>query len=390
MRILYYTWFENSQEDMEETLISLGYEVVKCNIPFKDYEEDEAFLSQFFGVLQQYQCDCIFSFNFFPMIAKTAEKYRIKYISWVYDCPHWTLYSPAVKSAYNYIFVFDRAQYLTLSSFGLLHVHHLALAVNAGRLCRLLGEPKPQPDFAAETGNEVSFVGSLYENNLYDQIQYLPDDLKGYLEGTMEAQQRIYGYNFVKEMLTKEIVERMNAYLLMELPVSYLAGKEELYAAMLNGKITSQERMRMLIGLSKICPVTLYTASDMAMIPGAKAGGTVEYMTEMPSVFRKTAINLNMTLRSIESGIPLRALDIMGAGGFLLSNYQPELAEQFEDGKDLALFGSLQEMQEKALYYLEHEKERQEIAFRGFQKVRQLYSYEAQVKKMMQLAGVES
>ena len=80
----------------------------------------------------------------------------------------------------------------------------------------------------------------------------------------------------------------------------------------------------------------------------------------------------------------------MGAGGFLLSNYQPELAEQFEDGKDLALFGSLQEMQEKALYYLEHEKERQEIAFRGFQKVRQLYSYEAQVKKMMQLAGVES
>ena len=40
--------------------------------------------------------------------------------------------------------------------------------------------------------------------------------------------------------------------------------------------------------------------------------------------------------------------------------------------------------------YLEHEKERQEIAFRGFQKVRQLYSYEAQVKKMMQLAGVES
>ena len=138
MRILYYTWFENSQEDMEETLISLGYEVVKCNIPFKDYEEDEAFLSQFFGVLQQYQCDCIFSFNFFPMIAKTAEKYRIKYISWVYDCPHWTLYSPAVKSAYNYIFVFDRAQYLTLSSFGLLHVHHLALSVNAGRLCRLI------------------------------------------------------------------------------------------------------------------------------------------------------------------------------------------------------------------------------------------------------------
>lgn len=386
MRILYYTWFENSQEDMEETLGFLGYEVVKCSIPFQDYEKDEAFLRQLSGVLEEYACDCIFSFNFFPMIARTAERYQIKYLSWVYDCPHWTLYSPAVKCACNYIFVFDQAQYLALQGFGIAHLHHMTLAVNTRRLCRLLGNPEPESVIFEQSGPQASFVGSLYENNLYDQIQYLPEYLKGYLEGIVEAQQRVYGYNFVKELLTEKIVESMNSYLSMNLPDSYLAGKRDLYAAMLNGKITSEERVRLLNRLSLICPVTLYTASDMGKIPAAKPGGTVEYGEEMPRVFRESKINLNITLRSIQSGIPLRALDIMGAGGFLLSNYQPELAEQFENGKELALFGSPEEMEDQALYYLSHDKERREIAYRGFRKVQKLYSYEVQVKKMMKLA----
>lgn len=101
MRILYYTWFENSQEDMTETLAFLGHEIVTCNIPFRDYEEDEEFAKQLSEVIKEYSCDSIFSFNFFPIIARTAEEFRVKYISWIYDCPHWTLYSPAVKSAYN-------------------------------------------------------------------------------------------------------------------------------------------------------------------------------------------------------------------------------------------------------------------------------------------------
>ena len=45
----------------------------------------------------------------------------------------------------------------------------------------------------------------------------------------------------------------------------------------------------------------------------------------MPYVFRNSRINLNITLRSIKSGIPLRCMDIYGAGGFLLSNYQTDL-----------------------------------------------------------------
>ncbi len=387
MRILYYTWFENSAEDMEETLLRLGYEVVKCNIPFQDYEEDMEFSRQLAVVMQTYACNCIFSFNFFPMLARAAEKYQIKYISWVYDCPHWTLRSPAAACAYNYIFVFDRIQYLKLKQYKLPHLYHFPLAANTRKHCEILGTP--QPGNAGTHKNEVSFVGSLYENNKYDLIQYLPEYLKGYLTGTMQAQRLIYGYNFVEELLTEDLIAQIGDVISMNLPKPYSASKSELYAAMLNEKITSMERISCLNILAPKYKLSLYTASNPSLAPKAAYGGTVDYRNEMPNVFRQSKINLNITLRSIQSGIPLRALDIMGAGGFLLSNYQPELAEQFEDGRELALYSSAEELLDKVQYYLTHEEERCEIAYHGFLKVQELFSYETRVKQMLELAEVE-
>lgn len=50
--------------------------------------------------------------------------------------------------------------------------------------------------------------------------------------------------------------------------------------------------------------------------------GILDYYNNMPVVFCNSKINLNISLRTIRNGIPLRAMDIMGAGGFLISNYQ--------------------------------------------------------------------
>lgn len=43
----------------------------------------------------------------------------------------------------------------------------------------------------------------------------------------------------------------------------------------------------------------------------------------------------------------------MAAGGFLLSNYQPELAELFRDGEEVVMYTSMDDLKEKAGYYLE-------------------------------------
>ena len=103
--------------------------------------------------------------------------------------------------------------------------------------------------------------------------------------------------------------------------------------------------------------------------------GILDYYNNMSVVFRNSKINLNITIRSIRTGIPLRAMDIMASGGFLLSNYQEELAEYFIDGEDMVLYYDDEDMMNKIEYYLAHDEERKRIAENGRRKVADKYSY---------------
>lgn len=106
----------------------------------------------------------------------------------------------------------------------------------------------------------------------------------------------------------------------------------------------------------------------------------------MPGVFRYSRLNLCPTLKSIRSGIPLRALDIMGAGGTLFSNFQPELAEAFEDGKDVILYESMEDAFAKAEYYLKNDTLRREIARNGYHKICQDFTYPDRIRRMFKTA----
>lgn len=381
MKIFYYTWHENTEQDMAEGLMRLGHEVVKCYIPLKNYEEDEEFTQNLERIFLEQECEMFITFNFFPIIAKTAHKMKKRYVAWTYDMPQYTIFSPSVQSEYVSIFLFDRAQYLRLKKIKPTNIYYQPLAVNTERLEKLLGEFSGEVDYQ----DEISFVGGLYENTLYRQVRYLPEYLKGYIEGIINAQQTIYGYNLVADVLTDEVVGELEKYINMNMDNSYFITNKELYADMINQEITGRERSAMLVALAQNKNVKLYTGSDMSLVPGVQAGGTVAYGKEMPKIFRNSKINLNITLRSIESGIPLRALDVMGAGGFLLSNYQPELAEYFVNGEEMVMFESREDLVAKATYYLKHEEERKRIAYQGYKKVREQFSYGVQLQKILEL-----
>lgn len=116
--------------------------------------------------------------------------------------------------------------------------------------------------------------------------------------------------------------------------------------------------------------------------------GAVDYYEVMPHVFKQSKINLNITLRSIQSGMPLRAWDIMGAGGFLLSNYQADFFDFFTPGEDFDYFDGAEDLLSKIEYYLSHEKERMEIARNAYQKVAEAHTYRHRLSAMLQVADI--
>ena len=119
-------------------------------------------------------------------------------------------------------------------------------------------------------------------------------------------------------------------------------------------------------------------------MPGLREHGLVDYRSEMPLVFKQSKINLNITLRSIRSGIPLRGFDIMGAGGFLLSNYQADLLELFVPDEDFVYYTSKEELLRKIDYYLRHEEERKAIAKNGHDKIAERHTYRHRVREMLE------
>lgn len=81
-------------------------------------------------------------------------------------------------------------------------------------------------------------------------------------------------------------------------------------------------------------------------------------------------------------------MDIMGAGGFLLSNYQTDFMYHFTPDEDFVYFESEEDLVNKCFYYLEHEDKRILIAKNGYEKVKEHHSYQKRLEEIFEIASM--
>lgn len=379
VKALYFSW-EASYYDTEDMFKNIGieYKKVSGGVVAGLYGNDVIDLLKSELLHECY--DFIFSYDYFPQISEIAVAHNVKYISWIYDCPHYTLYAQNASNKCNYFFVFDKSMEEALKSMGAVHIYEMPLGVNNIRLNKLLGTDIESTKYQYD----VSFVGSLYDNNLYDQIVYLPEKFKGYLDGIINAQALVCGNNILEEIITGSVIKQLEKYIKLPDDENIRIPHKKIYLDMISTKVTSVERIKNLNRLSEIADVHVFTASDEKLCLRCKGHGYINYADEMPIVFRKSKININTTLRTIKTGIPLRCIDIMGAGGFLISNYQKDLCRYFEAGKDFEIYESQQELLIKTQYYLEHEEERMKIAINGWKKIQRFFGNDLRMREILQ------
>lgn len=385
-RILFYTWGEIGSRDITEGFENLNYEVEIFAEEMKNYLHDEEFKCRLKEKLKEDDYVCMFSRNFFPLIADVAKEVGIKYISWIFDSPHNTLMTESVFQKENYIFHFDRTQVEKLREKGVEHIYHMPLGVNSRRLNQILscfGEKIPYQ-------YDVSFMGHFYQDeyNFYDQIKNMPSYFQGYFDALIYTQMELYGYDLVSTGISQEVYNKISSFMEFQLDEKFWESERNLFISMVQKKITTIERPEILRKLSQYYDVSHWAAEKDDTLKNVKYRGYIEYYTDMPKMFHTSKINLNITLRTICSAIPLRCMDIMGAGGFLLSNYQPELDFYFENGKEMVMYESQNDLLDKVSYYLEHEEEREEIAKNGRKKMEDNYSNEALLTQILSMSGV--
>lgn len=385
MRILLYEWESYLQYDVKWICREAEIELDTFTWKFTNKNIDEEFEVWFRKSVDLKQYDAILSINYWPMLSKVAQQGGIRYLAWCYDNPlNVTHMEETLGNQVNHVFFFDRIQAQKYQSAGFDTVHYLPLGVNSSRLKNLQVTQQEQQKYAAD----ISFVGSLYESRMQELREIMDEYTRGYLDAAMAVQQNLYGCYLIEELVTEELVLDINDYVAAQNPgTSFYLLKEALTFAMAS-EVTRKERLILLTLLGRRFDTRLYSFQESDILQGVKCFPPIDYVTEMPKVFACTKINLNPTLRCIQSGIPLRALDVMGAGGFLLSNYQEELAEQFQDGKDMVFYESVEDAVAKAEFFLKNKSRRCEIAVNGRSKVLSEYTLQKQLRRILQIGGV--
>lgn len=389
MKLLFYRYGSICEPDIIDGFQELGYTVHEITTEITNKlltpQESIQIVSNF---LLDHPVDFVFSMNFYPTLSEVCHIFHLPYLCWTVDSPVMELFATSITHTCNRIFLFDQAQYREISPLNPDHVFYLPLAVNTKQKqgCIHSASTAMQEKFSSD----ISFVGSLYtEKCPYDRLQEPSGYLSGYLDGLMEAQLRIYGGYIVEELLTDEIIEEFKAHFpgFYTYPFdSYLTDRQTLAQLYIGSKISAMERVRAMEILSPRFSVDLYTASDTSSLPHIHNRGLAKTLEEMPIIFHNSKINLNITSKSIRSGLPLRIFDIMGCGGFVLTNFQPELPGLFVPGEDLVYYENMDNLADKADYFLRHETERREIAEHGFETVQKYHTYPIRLRQMMELA----
>jgi spore maturation protein CgeB len=388
MKILFLDWKSLGNEDIvsaAEYLNNNGYNIELGLYPFDNHieDDDKEALETIKKDIKNEAPDFVMSFNYFPIVSKACNELGVKYAAWVYDNPAVRLFSYTLINNCNYVFVFDSQMYETFAVQGFKNVYYLPMAAAVRRYDNLPENPEKDKRLSGK----ISFVGHLYteSHNYFDRLEgKVSDYTKGYLQGLMRSQMEIQGMNIIDKSIPESVMKEMIDALGIKPGYDSVASYEYLYSNyVINRKITSLERCEILREIGEIYPVELYTSNTEFGGKGINNHGEVDYYLSMPYVFKNSDINLNISLRSIQRGIPLRAMDIMGCGGFLLTNYQEDMLQFFVPGEDYVYYDSRADLMDKLDYYLTHEDERKAIAESGYRKVAADHTYEQRLLEII-------
>lgn len=369
---------------MELALLRLGYsvEVYFENVSSIRYEEE--LVNRMTEWMKNNDYLFVFTFDYSPNVGEAAQRSNMKYVSWAWD-------SPLLQYAFNqaqyptlYACMFDRGEINDLKKLGLKNVLHMPLATDP-HVSSLISVNKEDEKIYS---HDISFIGKMYDTDIINEYKEKYDEKSINIinqiisEDLCDWNDSRKIYNDLDDCIREDYYKNRES---IKIPYYY----EKYFQCTFFSNIAYLERVKILNSLAAKYKVDIYTKGDTSELKNINIHGPINSVVGAPKVYRLSKINLNITNRSIKTGVPLRIFEIMGVGGFVISNYQEELAELFEEDKEIVLFKTVDELLDKVSYYLTHDNERKNIAQKGYQKTKDRYNYDVAIEKLLKICQIE-
>ena len=383
MNILVYDLFGSFQiNDLMFFLKKMGHKCKYIQYLLDDKYENKSFEEAMTHELENNDFDVVFTTNYYPIVSRICHEKDVYYISWTYDSPPEIIFSETLEYSTNRMFFFSKYDYQAIKDdYGIENSYYLPLAVNTERLDKIKSEKKYESD--------VALVGGLYNSDSFLGLKsIMSKEQQIYIDAVIAVQMKYTGSSVIDAALSNEFTDRVCAYYRSQSKYAIQPNKQQLFYAICS-HITHMERLALLrLSAGEGYRTRLYLSQlsdqNRKLLEKHKVDlcEGVGYEEEMPAVFKSTKINLNPTLRANRTGIPLRVVDVLGCGGFLLTTHQSEIDDFFDDG-EIAYYENVEDAMEKMDFYLKHEDERLKIAKVGYERVRKDFTFPDRIEKML-------
>ncbi|KAB0497903.1 CgeB family protein [Pseudomonas vancouverensis] len=336
-------------QDCADALQSLGF-----NVTYRPLTEENVM-----GLMTT-RPDYVLTVNFNQYICEVCELLKIPYLAWVIDTPCYPIYDKAINHSQSFTFIYDAAIAQRLRNRGVRQVYHLPVAANLERIQQIRMD-----DEAPSLSRDISFVANLtkteYRTSILPQLSASTRERCASLIDSLDQPQ---AFLTLAEQLDADLIDSIknesgyplvgDHYLSLAEKLAYLLGREHSW----------QERINLIRQLEGRLSISVHGNSDWQDVISCYAGHA-DHFSQMPKIFQRSRINLNLTRSFVENGLPMRVFDVLSCGGFLVTNDKQDLHKLFTDGKDLVIFRDTQDLMEICAYYLEHDEERKAIAEQG-------------------------
>ncbi|MEA1971875.1 MAG: glycosyltransferase, partial [Candidatus Cloacimonadota bacterium] len=362
-------------KEVVSALKQMNHNVKYLHIDKNDYDYTK-FIKNILHLINSFKPDLILTINHlgFDKSGKLTElltDLEIPYASWYVDSPSVILssYEQNVSDFCN-LFVWDKDYLDEVRKVGYNFVDYLPLATMPE-----LFKPQNIP-----FKNDVSFVGSSMVFAIHKNMRsfiHRPDLLNIFEKVVIRF----------LEISSRKVADAINELKQDNYKISFddEEQRKDFEAAVL-WRATQKYRLS---GIKQLAEFNLTLRGDpnwdRFVDDRYKLGREIWYYDDMPEFYNSSKINFNMTSLQMKYAVNQRVFDVPACQRFILTDYQEQLEEIFEVGKDIICFNDIEEIPDLVKYYLKNPAKRNEIAMRGYQKIIDSHTYIHRLTKLIQV-----
>ena len=341
------------------------------------------FVRRLLRAVLEFRPDCCLTLNHMGVdvegvLMDLLARLQLPLASWFVDNPHLIihLYTRCV-SPWTALFTWDSDNIPSLHAAGFEHVFYLPLGTDPERFC-----PGKERDAPAAWRAAISFVGNsmLYKvggrlkNGRFPRALLLP--FKTVARAFMESELRS-----VPALLERDFPDVHARYLALPDNEARLA-----YETAVTWQATRLYRNGCVRRLLPFHPLLVGDAGWKTEFRHESAQPrylpALSYYTELPAFYGCSDLNFNCTSKQMKGAVNQRIFDIPAAGGFVLTDWRPQMERLFEPD-EMAVYHEPEEIADLTRHFLSHPDQRRALVPAGRRRVLACHTWRHRLQTLL-------